>query len=261
LKFADRSSVFLSNDETISIMTGEEDHLRIFAMTPGLSLMQAAELAYNVDGWLEKGGEYAFHNQFGYLTANPINAGTGMRGMILLHLPTLRAAGQVGRVVQEIAKLGLILRGFYSDGNEADGNLYQLSNHASLGRSEEDILRSLASAAKQIIQIERGVREKMLSQDEIIMIDRLFRSIGILRNARTIGQKEWMQRWSDLRLAAVMGMIDASLSDIDRLMMELQPNSLNATVGKALSEREQNILRADILRKKLAHMPDALIEV
>ena len=144
---------------------------------------------------------------------------------------------------------------------EADGNLYQLSNHASLGRSEEDILRSLTSAAKQIIQIERGVRERMLSQDEIIMIDRLFRSIGILRNARTIGQKEWMQRWSDLRLAAVMGMIDASLSDIDRLMMELQPNSLNATVGKVLSEREQNIMRADILRKKLAHMPDALIEV
>lgn len=261
LKFADRAAVLLSKDETISIMTGEEDHLRIFVMLPGLRLMDTAEIAYTVDEWLEKGGEYAFDNQFGYLTANPINAGTGMRGMILLHLPALRAAGQIGRIVQEIAKLGLTLRGFYSDGNEADGNLYQLSNHTSLGRSEEDILCALTSAAKQIIEIERGVREKMLSQDEIIMIDRLFRSIGILRNARTIGQKEWMQKWSDLRLAAVMGMIDAPLNDIDRLMMELQPNSLNTKVGKVLSEREQSIMRADILRKKLAQMPDALIEV
>ncbi len=261
LKYADRAAVLLSAGETISIMTGEEDHLRIFGMMSGLQLERAAELAYTADRWLEKGGEYAFDSQFGYLTANPTNAGTGMRGTVLLHLPTLRAAGQIGRIVQEVAKLGLTLRGFYSDGNEADGNLYQLSNHTSLGRSEEDILRSLSSAAAQIIEVERGVREKMLSQDELLMIDRLFRSIGILRNARLMGDKEWMQRWSDLRLAAVMGLIDGSLTDIDRLMMELQPNSLNTTVGKVLSERERGTARADILRRKMAQMPDSLIEI
>ncbi len=261
LKYADRAAALLSENETISIMVGEEDHLRVFGMMSGLQLERAAELAYAADSWLEKGGSYAFDNQFGYLTSNPTNAGTGMRGTVLLHLPTLRAAGQIGRIVQEIAKLGLTLRGFYNDGSEADGNLYQLSNHISLGRSEEDLLRSLSSSAAQIIEVERGVREKMLSQDELTVIDRLFRSIGILRNARLMTDKEWMQRWSDLRLAVVMGLIDASLTDVDRLMMELQPNSLNTMVGKMLSERERGTVRADILRKKIKHMPDALIEI
>ncbi len=261
LKYTDRAAALFSKDEKISIMIGEEDHFRIFGIIGGLQLERAAELAYTADSWLEKGGTYAFDSQFGYLTSNPTNAGTGMRGMVLLHLPTLRAAGQIGRIVQEIAKLGLTLRGFYNDGSEADGNLYQLSNHISLGRSEEDILRSLSSSASQIIEVERGVREKMLSQDELTMIDRLFRSIGILRNARLLADKEWMQRWSDLRLAVVMGLIDASLTDVDRVMMDLQPNSLNTMVGKAMSERERGIVRADILRRKMKHMPDTLIEI
>lgn len=184
-----------------------------------------------------------------------------MRGFILLHLPTLRAAGQIGRVVQEIAKLGLTLRGLYSDGNEADGNLYQLSNHASLGRTEEDVIRSLVAAATQIIEIERGVREKMLSQDELAVSDRLFRSLGILRHARLMNDKEWMQRWSDLRLAVVLGLVDASLMDTDRMMMDLQPASLNAQAGKTLTERERGTLRADMLREKMTAIPDALHEI
>jgi len=242
-------------------MIGEEDHLRIFGLLPGLQLERAADLAYNADAWLEKGGEYAFDAQFGYLTSCPTNAGGGMRGFVILHLPTLRAAGQIGRVVQEIAKLGLTLRGLYSEGNEADGNLYQLSNHASLGRTEEDVIRSLATAANQIIEIERGVRDKMLAQDELIVTDRLFRSVGILRSARLMNDKEWMQRWSDLRLAAVMGLIEGSTAKIDRLMMELQQHSLNAVAGKTLSERERGAMRADILREKMKEMPDALFEI
>lgn len=261
LKYSDTAAVMLSMGETISIMIGEEDHLRVFGLLPGLQLERAADLAYTADSWLEKGGAFAFDNQFGYLTSCPTNAGTGMRGFILLHLPTLRAAGQIGRVVQEIAKLGLTLRGLYSEGNEADGNLYQLSNHASLGRTEEDVIRSLVAAATQIIEIERGVREKMLSQDELAVSDRLFRSLGILRHARMMNDKEWMQRWSDLRLAAVLGLVDASLMDIDRMMMDLQPASLNAQAGKSLSERERGTVRADMLREKMACIPDALHEI
>lgn len=261
LKYRERAAVMLSKGETISIMIGEEDHLRIFGLLPGLQLERAADLAYTADTWLEKVGAYAYDSQFGYLTSCPTNAGTGMRGFVILHLPALRAAGQIGRVVQEISKLGLTLRGLYSEGNEADGNLYQLSNHASLGRTEEDVIRSLAAAADQIIEIERNVRGKMLSQDELVVTDRLCRSLGILRSARLMNDREWMQRWSDLRLAAAMGLIDGSIPEIDRLMMELQTHSLNADAGKKLSERERGAARADILREKVKEMPDSLVEI
>jgi len=261
LKYVDTAAVMLSEEKNLSIMIGEEDHLRIFSLLPGLQLEQSADLAYTADTWLEKSASYAFDAQFGYLTACPTNAGTGLRGSVLLHLPILRATGQIGRVIQEVSKLGLTLRGLYNDNNEADGNIYYLSNHASLGRAEEDVLRSLSTAATQIIRAERSVRENMLSQDELLITDRLCRSIGILRCARLINNKEWMQRWSDLRLSAVFGLLDASLSEIDHLMMDLQPSSLNSRVGKTLSERESSTLRADILRKKLSAMPDTFIEI
>ncbi len=260
LKYSDTAAVLLSEGETINIMVGEEDHLRIFGLLAGLQLERAADLAYTADMWLEKGGSYAFDTQFGYLTACPTNAGGGMRGSVILHLPALRATGQIGRVIQEVAKLGLMLRGLYNESTESDGNLYYLSNHASLGRAEEDVLHSLNNAASQIIQVERSARDNMLAQDELLLTDRLFRSVGILRSARLMNDREWMQRWSDLRLAAVLGLIDASLTEIDRLMMDLQPASLNARAGKELSERERGTARADILRKKISAMPDAFIE-
>ncbi len=261
IKYADTASVLISSGETISIMVGEEDHLRILGLLPGLQLERAADLAFMADGWLEKGGKYAFDSQFGYLTSCPTNAGTGLRGSIVLHLPMLRAAGQIGRVVQEVARLGLTLRGLYSDGNEADGNLYQLSNHASLGRTEEDVLRSLIAACSQVIAIERGVREKMLSQDGLPLLDRLYRTIGVLRSARLVSAKEWMQRWSDLRLAAVAGLVDAPLTEIDRMRTDLQNASMDAQAGKTLSDRERDAARAEILRKKMAEMEDALSEI
>lgn len=261
IKYADTAAVFLSANDTISIMVGEEDQLRILGMLPGVQLEEAADLAYTADHWLEKGGQYAFDAQFGYLTSNPSNVGTGMRGFVVMHLPALRIGGQIGRVAQEIAKLGLTLREFCSDGNEAGGNLYKLSSHASLGRAEEDVIHSLSSAARQIIKIERAARDKMLAQDELVVIDRLFRSIGLLRNVRLMNDKEWMQRWSDLRLAAILGLIDVSMTDIDQMMMDMQNASLNAMTGKKLTDRERDTLRADMLRDRMLNIPDTIHEI
>ena len=60
---------------SIAIMVNEEDHLRIQCLLSGLQLNQAYRYADDNDDLLEKGLEYAFDEQWGYLTSCPTNVG------------------------------------------------------------------------------------------------------------------------------------------------------------------------------------------
>lgn len=254
LKYADKSAALISSGETISVMVNEEDHLRIQGLMQGLQVERAAELALNMDDTLAESGPYAFDNRWGYLTSCPTNTGTGLRASAMLHLPALSASGQIGEVVQAYSKLGLTVRGLYGEGSAAKGNLYQLSNQVTLGRTEEDVVRSLTAAAQQIIEHERAVRRKQEESDSVALEDKLMRSYGLMREARMVTAKEFMRLYSNVRYAASMGYVHISPGALDKMMMDLQPGSLQALAGEKLTDREQDILRARMLRERLAEL-------
>ena len=251
LKYPQRSAALISSGETVSVMLNEEDHLRIQGLLPGMQLERSAELAFNADDALGAQNVYAFDPQWGYLTSCPTNVGTGMRASAMLHLPAITQNGQIGAIMQAVAKLGLTVRGLYGEGSEAQGDLYQLSNQVTLGRSEEDVIRSLQAATEQIVGHERTMRERAEKKDMYALQDKLLRSWGEAVNARLMSAKEFMRRYSDIRYAASMGYLHAPLRALDCLMMDLQPGSLAVQAGKLIGEREGEILRAKLLREQL----------
>ena len=254
LKFANRSAAMVSSAGTISVMMNEEDHVRFQGLLPGLQLERSAEMALSLD---EKVGEdypFAFDTQWGFLTACPANTGTGMRACVILHLPALAQAGPMGAVMQSGAKLGLTIRGMYGNGADAQGQLYQMSNVATLGRSEEDVIRSLVAATEEIVNHERAMRENAEKKDMLQLQDALMRSWGETMHARLMSTKEFMRRYSDIRYAASLGYLHLPIPALDLLMMDLQPGSLGVRAGHLIGEREAEILRAKILREELAAM-------
>lgn len=254
LKYTSRSAAMVSSAGTITVMCNEEDHVRIQGMLPGLQLERSADMALRLDEHVGNKYPFAFDSQLGFLTACPANTGTGMRCSVVLHLPALSGGGQMGAVMQAVAKLGLTIRGLYGEGSEARGHLYQLSNQATLGRSEEDVVRSLAAATEQIVGHERAMREASEKKDMLQLQDTLMRSWGELMYARLMPTKEFMRRYSDIRYAASMGYLHAPLPALDVLMMDVQPGSLGVRAGKLIGEREAEILRAKVLREELSKL-------
>ncbi len=254
LKFTSRSAAMVSSAGTITVMCNEEDHVRVQGMLPGLQLERSADMALRLDEEIGNKYPFAFDSQLGFLTACPANTGTGMRCSVVLHLPALSVGGQMGAIMQAVAKLGLTIRGLYGEGSEARGHLYQLSNQATLGRSEEDVVRSLAAATEQIVGHERAMRETAEKKDMMQLQDTLLRSWGELMYARLMSTKEFMRRYSDIRYAASMGYLHAPLPALDVLMMDVQPGSLGVRAGKLIGEREAEILRAKVLREELSKL-------
>ena len=74
-----KGAIILSDDESISVMIGEEDHIRIQVILAGLKLEKAYDIAERIDSLLFAKLNFAFDNDFGFLTECPTNLGTGLR--------------------------------------------------------------------------------------------------------------------------------------------------------------------------------------
>lgn len=245
-------AVLISKNEQVSIMVNEEDHLRLQIYYPGLQLKTAVDTAFEIDDWIEGKIGYAFDEEKGYLTSCPTNVGTGLRASVMMHFPALTMTNQMNQIVPEINKLGLVVRGIYGEGSEALGNLYQVSNQVTLGKSEEEIIQDLTSVVRELIDSERRSREWIVQQSGIQLEDKLYRSYGILSNSRIIHSKEALKCLSDIRLAIDLGWIKGvSKTILNELMVLTQPGFLQHYAKKGLSPRERDVFRAKLIRERL----------
>ena len=244
-------SAFIHEKRQVSIMINEEDHLRIQSIARGQQLSSTAKLAYEVEDALQKHVRFAFDTRLGYLTACPTNTGTGMRASLMLHLPMLTITKQMGAVNQIVAKLGLTIRGIYGEGSEALGNLYQVSNQATLGRTEEELIEAVNAVAKQLLDMERALRLKADKDDPVKLEDSVLRSFGLLKYARRMSQKEFMQHWSALRVGACLCRIPLSLEKIDELLEKAQDAHIMKWAGEDIPLESLNEARSQRIRKLL----------
>ena len=113
--------VAIAPPENISLMVNEEDHLRLQVMRSGLALDEAWQEIDRIDDLLEQRISYAFHDDFGYLTACPTNVGTGMRASVMVHLPALVMTKEIDKVFRALQKINLAVRGLYGEGSRASG--------------------------------------------------------------------------------------------------------------------------------------------
>ncbi len=250
----DRSVAFAPN-EMASIMINEEDHLRIQVIRSGMELHRCWEECNQIEEALAQMLEFAFHDQYGYLTACPTNVGTGMRVSLMLHLPGLVLTKQIEKVFESLSKISLAVRGLYGEGTSASGDFYQISNQVTLGRSEDEILQQLAQVVPQIIRYERSIRKTLISENKNGLEDRVWRALGILRSARTINSEETMQYLSSVRMGVNLGLIrDVPISMINQLFIQTQPAHLQTMKGCSLDPDERDIARASFIRNRLAEV-------
>jgi protein arginine kinase len=248
----DSKALYIGEGETISLMINEEDHIRIQSLKSGLEIKDAFELADKVDTELSSTLEFDFDPDFGYLTSCPTNVGTGMRASVLIHLPGLVLTKEIENVISQVTKLGLTARGFYGEGSEVLGNLIQISNQTTLGKSEEDLIESLEKVTQQIIEYENNSRKTLYREAKEQIEDKIWRAFGILQNARVITSNEVTNLLSAIRLGLGMGTLtEISLGTINQILLISFPAHLQKYFNKEMEPNERDILRAEFIRKKL----------
>lgn len=242
---ADRA-IIISADESISIMIGEEDHIRIQVILGGLQLEKAYDTAEQLDSLLYNELHFAFDRNLGFLTECPTNLGTGLRASVMLHLPVTESNGEISSIAETVGKIGFTVRGMYGEGTKASASMYQVSNQITLGISEKNAIDNLKIITAQLIDKERKARNGL---NKIKLEDMCFRALGTLQNSRILSSKEMMDLLSRIKLGISMGIIKTDVLPI-KLFIEGQPNMLMKKYGQ-LEPEERDIYRAAFIRDAL----------
>ena len=237
-------AIILSDDESISIMIGEEDHIRIQVIMGGLQLEKAYDIAERLDTLLYDTLHFAFDKNLGFLTECPTNLGTGLRASVMLHLPVIESSGEISQLADSVGKIGFTVRGMYGEGSKPAASMYQVSNQITLGISEKNALDNLKIITQQLIDKERSERKNL---NRVKVEDTCFRALGILENARILSGEEMMNLLSRIKLGMSMGIIKLEVMPV-KLLIEGQPYMLMKKYGQ-LEADERDIYRANFIRE------------
>ncbi len=248
------SGAAISNDEDLSVMANEEDHLRLQCLSAGFAIEDAFRAALKLDELLGRELPFAYSGRFGFLTACPTNTGTGMRVSCQVHLPALSRLGRMPQVLENLSHLGVTARGIYGEGTFVLGDFYQISNATCLGRTEEEFCQNIDRVIRNLIRQEIAAREALLKAPVRLRTeDAVYRALGLLRHARRLSYEEFMQNVSLVRMGAAMGWnMGLDFSTFNQATLLMQPAHIQAAAGKPLGGDERDAFRAEYMRKKLA---------
>jgi len=169
----------------------------------------------------------------------------------MLHLPALVFCDRVDKLFELVKPYGLVIRGFYGENTGFEGDLYQLSNEVSLGKSEEEIINSLEKIAQQIVDEELQMRLQLFKEKDFEVEDAIWRSFALLNNVRKINSLEAMKLLSSIRLGLEHGYFEnLTHKELNRLIIDIQPAHIQYSEGAQLDDRMRDVMRAALLRKR-----------
>jgi len=248
-KNIDNKAILINDDENICIMINDIEHLKIEVLACGLELENALNLGMEIEEKLDKELKFAYSQKFGYLTSSPTSLGTGLRVSVVVHLPALSKTQNITRIAEAVNNFGMSIKSVYSEVGKLKGNIYQISNKQTLGICEKDIIKNLKAIIDKIIEQERLAR-KVLAKNQVDLEDRLYRSFGILTNARKISNEEMLKLMSDVRLGVDLGIIK-EVTDLKVNQLDILSKSANLQkyFGENLDVFDREIKRAELVKK------------
>lgn len=248
-------AAIINESETVSIMINEEDHIREQCILKGFKLREAFEQINAVDDVIASKIRFAFDPKLGYLTGCPTNVGTGLRASVMMFLPGLSITKNLNGCINAVSRLNMTVRGVYGEGSDADGFLFQVSNQKTLGVSEAEIIESVESSIKHIVETELRARDMLMRNNEVELKDRIMRAWGVLTNAYTISTGEFMKLAAFVRLGVYYKLLPITdTARLEKLITDAQPANLVNLSGKRLDAAERDLYRASFVAKVLKGM-------
>ena len=244
------TAIIVDEKNKITTMLNEEDHFRIQALENAFNINKAYENIKKVDEDFSSKIEYAYNDDYGYITACPTCLGTGMRVSVMLHLPALEKIGALEKIFNEISGLGIAIRGIYGENTSGEGSIFQISNQKTLGIEEEQIIEQVKQVTKYIVKQERKAREIIKTKLEVK--DEIMRSLGVAKYSILMTKKEAMQILSNIRLGINMDIIsDISLDKINNIIEGIGINTLRKNLKDNFTREEENIKRAEYIKNNI----------
>lgn len=249
LKNADISGVFI-NDDNLAVRVNGQNHIEIHKTDYNASLLDIYEEVNKLDDYMDGKVQYAFRDDFGYLTSDINYCGNGLIAKVYLHLPAIDYFNDIS-VISTLERLGYSMKKI-SHGRKKSAAIYCLSLDRTIGIDEKSYLDKILNITREIEDIENQKRQKLYLDKIIDLEDLVNRAYGILRNCRMIEEEEMIDKMSDLFLGIELSILKPKKEiDLAQTINKFKNGHLQVEREALLDEKSRNILRANNIRKMM----------
>lgn len=170
-------------NSNLIIYINEEDHIRIKSVSKGYNLEECYNDANAIDDKILEKLEMCFNTDYGYLTSNPMLCGTGMQLEVCLFLPALISDRKINIIKPEIEQNNFELVDLLTKSTDKLSAFVVLRNKYTFGLKENEFAEVLNKIIKKIIELETLEENKLFDFSASNLIDRIYRSFGVAKNA------------------------------------------------------------------------------
>ncbi len=245
--------VVYSESENEVFVLNDRDHLRIMETCSGGDIEKAYYSALTRVREMEETLNFAFDENFGYLTSNLLAVGSGLRLSAIVHIPAIFMAKETESLVKILSKTPVLIKGLFGGTSSIIGNFLQISTRLSISLTEHEMLSIFREVITAVEETEKKTRLILQTNSERAFEDRILKSYAILTNARLLTLFEFLQHISLVRLGTEMGYEGLPPAKVlNRIMFLAFKNHLSAFTGSDIqSEEEEAELRADMVHNLL----------
>jgi protein arginine kinase len=234
---------FVNPEQDLSLVTGDEDHIRLTALRNGFDLDGCARAVTALHTRMDGAFSFVRDNRGNWLTARVSDYGTAVKITAFLQLTALVMTGAIDFALKDVMRRGLSVKGIFNEKLEPVGDLFQISNGLGYSLSSGEILETLNEAVVSLVLREREEREKLLSEKQNRLENMVFRSYGILRMSGTFTYQEALDQLSTLRFGLSNRILTGfPVRIFNSLMVLMQNNHLRVLCLKEKGKVDENDL-------------------
>lgn len=259
---AEGAGIVLRMDGKISCTVNLGDHLKICAYAPGLDFDSVMSLSGNLDSGLQKRIQFAASRDFGYLTSDVLDAGSGMHLGLRLHLPSLSALGRIREIAEEYNSNGLTFSSSYGSGgsdfvsgtswaSSSLGCYYDVATVNCMEGSQIDQLTAIASAGIRLKEMERSARQECRQTMPSTVRNYFYRAITLSRSSLFMPLREAISIVSGIKWGLDMELLSgADDPSLHSLLYRIQDGHMEYVLKNGAFNFEDDVGKDDIKRNQ-----------
>lgn len=212
------TGIILRADGRVACVINSCDHVRISSFSSGLDCEGAMKECLSMDTGLQKTLQFAASFEFGYLTSNLNDTGSGMKLSLRVHLPSLSFAGLLENLFRDLKEKGFSVSAAFGTGGSYGASLgayYHIFTTNACSGSEFDQMAGLEAAGKYICETERKIRTECADNKPTEIHNSVLRSYALAKFSALVSLREAVEiisavKWG-LDLGIIAGIDDSTL--------------------------------------------------
>ena len=217
---------------SLSISLGGFDSFCIQSLLCGNAIDEAYKISSEAEALLDNNFSFAYSPARGYLSPFPTHSGHGVEFSVALYLPGIAGVGEIKKIKRRADAHSIKIYPMYTYSQNA-GNYFIVDYIPAPSMSIQGAKEKIIHFIKYLISLEKEYECNVFGNNNAV-INKAWRSIGIMEYCSSCGEEELLSILSDIRLALSIGCGDSlpfsiDIKTLNTLYMELMNTYIYAS--------------------------------